>query len=99
MGRASGHFHRLQLHLGTRWRDARLHFAESFPAAVRYTGVSLGYQVGAALFGGPLPLIATALVARYNSTLPVGFVVIAFGVIALIALAFTRDRTGQPLDD
>lgn len=75
------------------------YFAESFPPAVRYTGVSLGYQVGAALFGGPLPLIATALVATYASTLPVGFVVIAFGAISLVALAFTKDRTGQPLDD
>ena len=75
------------------------YFAESFPPAVRYTGVSLGYQVGAALFGGPLPLIATALLATYSSYIPIGFVVIAFGVISLIALAFTKDRTGQPLDD
>ena len=75
------------------------YFAESFPPAVRYTGVSLGYQVCAALFGGPLPLIATALLATYSSYIPIGFVVIAFGVISLIALAFTKDRTGQPLDD
>lgn len=75
------------------------YFAESFPPAVRYTGVSLGYQVGAALFGGPLPLIATALLATYSSYIPIGLVVIAFGVISLIALAFTKDRTGQPLDD
>ncbi|MCC2594193.1 MHS family MFS transporter [Tessaracoccus sp. OS52] len=75
------------------------YFAESFPPAVRYTGVSLGYQVGAALFGGPLPLIATALLATYSSYLPIGAVIIAFGTISLIALAFTKDRTGQPLDD
>ncbi|GAB3810783.1 MFS transporter [Tessaracoccus terricola] len=75
------------------------YFAESFPPAVRYTGVSLGYQVGAALFGGPLPLIATALLASYGSYIPIGLVIIAFGVISLIALAFTKDRTGQPLDD
>lgn len=75
------------------------YFAESFPPSVRYTGVSLGYQVGAALFGGPLPLIATALLAAYNSYIPIGLLVIAFGVISLVALAFTKDRTGQPLDD
>lgn len=75
------------------------YFAESFPPAVRYTGVSLGYQVGAALFGGPLPLIATALLASYGSYVPIGLVIIAFGVISLVALAFTKDRTGQPLDD
>lgn len=75
------------------------YFAESFPATVRYTGVSLGYQVGAALFGGSLPLIATAMYASFESTVPIGLLVIAFGIISLIALAFTRDRTGQPLDD
>ncbi|MCW5950723.1 MAG: MHS family MFS transporter [Propionibacteriaceae bacterium] len=75
------------------------YFAESFPGSVRYTGVSLGYQVGAALFGGPLPAIATALVAAYASYLPVGLLVIGFGVLSLIAVAFTKDRTGQPLDD
>ncbi|MEO3797475.1 MFS transporter [Nonomuraea sp. B10E15] len=37
-------------------------FSELFPTSVRYTGLSLGYQVAGALFGGPLPLIATALV-------------------------------------
>lgn len=66
---------------------------------MRHTGVSPGYQVGAAFFGGPLPLIATALVAVYASTIPVGLLVIAFGAISLVALAFTRDRTGQSLDD
>jgi MFS family permease len=75
------------------------YFAESFPATVRYTGVSLGYQVGAALFGGPLPLIATALLAAYSSYIPIGLLVIGFGLISLVALAFTKDRTGQPLDD
>lgn len=75
------------------------YFAESFPGSVRYTGVSLGYQVGAALFGGPLPAIATALVAAYASYVPVGLLVMGFGVLSLIAVAFTKDKTGQPLDD
>lgn len=75
-------------------------FAESFPADVRYTGVSLGYQVGAALVGGPLPLIATALMARYDGNhVPVGLFIIACGVVSFVAVLCTRDRTGQPLDD
>lgn len=75
-------------------------FAESFPADVRYTGVSLGYQVGAAIVGGPLPLIATALLAKYDgSYLPIGLFIIACGIISLIAVAFTTDRSGQQLDD
>jgi MFS transporter, MHS family, shikimate and dehydroshikimate transport protein len=37
-------------------------FSELFPTAIRYTGLSMGYQVAGALFGGPLPIIATALI-------------------------------------
>ena len=75
-------------------------FAESFPADVRYTGVSLGYQVGAALVGGPMPLIATALLAQYGgSYVPVIVFLIGCGIVSFIAVAATRDRSGQDLDD
>lgn len=36
-------------------------FAEQFPLSVRYSGVSLGYQIGAVLGGGLTPLIAAWL--------------------------------------
>ncbi|QIL84048.1 MHS family MFS transporter [Diaphorobacter sp. HDW4A] len=74
-------------------------FAESFPPNVRYTGISLGYQVGAALVGGPMPLIATALMARYHgSYVPVAIFIALCALVSLIAISFTKDRTGQPLD-
>lgn len=75
-------------------------FAESFPPEVRYTGVSLGYQVGAAIVGGPLPLIATALLAYYNKNyMSVGLFIIACGIVSLVAVSRAVDRTGKPLDD
>jgi MFS family permease len=75
-------------------------FAESFPAQVRYTGVSLGYQVGAAVVGGPMPLIATALLARFHGDYrPIGLFIAACGAVSILAVAFTRDRSGAPLDD
>jgi len=37
--------------------------AESFDTKVRYSGVSLGYQMGAVLGGGLSPFVATALLA------------------------------------
>ena len=37
---------------------------ESFPAKIRYTSMSLPYHFGNGWFGGFLPLIATALVAK-----------------------------------
>ena len=74
-------------------------FAESFPPEVRYTGASLGYQLGAALVGGPLPLIATALLARYGgSYVPVALFVIGCSAVSLVCVGCIRDRTGQELD-
>ena len=74
-------------------------FAESFSADVRYTGISLGYQVGAALIGGPAPLIATALLAAYsNSYVPVGIFLMLVAVVSLISISFARDRRGADLD-
>ena len=38
-------------------------YSELFPARLRYSGASLGFQIGAALSGGLSPFIAAALVA------------------------------------
>ena len=37
--------------------------SELFRAELRYTGISLGYQIGAAVVGGTAPLVATWLLA------------------------------------
>ncbi|HUQ81264.1 MAG TPA: MFS transporter [Gemmatimonadaceae bacterium] len=42
---------------------------EAFPPNVRYTSISLPYNLGNGWFGGFLPLIATALVAKTGSPL------------------------------
>jgi MFS family permease len=42
--------------------------AEMFTTDVRYSGASLGYQLGAILGGGFAPIIATALLAEYQDT-------------------------------
>lgn len=72
--------------------------AESFTADVRYTGISLGYQVGAAIAGGPAPLIATALVGRTNNYPMIGIFVGICALISFISVLYTRDRSGQVLD-
>jgi hypothetical protein len=37
---------------------------ELFPTKIRYTSMSLPYHIGNGWFGGMLPLLATAMVAR-----------------------------------
>ena len=58
-------------------------FAELFPAHVRYSGASLGYQVGAILGGGIAPFVATALYAE-------------FGISTAITAYFVARQPGQP---
>lgn len=43
--------------------------AEMFSTGVRYSGASLGYQLGAIVGGGFAPIIATALLAEYQDTI------------------------------
>ena len=69
---------------------------ESFPARVRYTSMSLPYHFGNGWFGGFLPLIATALVARTGNiyaglVYPTAIALMTF-VIGTVALDETRHR-------
>lgn len=61
--------------------------SEIFSANVRYTGITLGYQLGAALAGGTAPLIATGLLAKYDCDwVPVAWYLAVTVTISLIAI-------------
>ena len=73
--------------------------SEIFSAEVRYTGISLGYQIGAALAGGTAPLVATALLLKFNNSyVPVALYIIFTAVVSLLAVWAVKDRKGQELD-
>ena len=73
-------------------------FAELFDTRVRYSGSSLGYQIGAVLSGGFAPLIAAALLAAGGGSpwlIVVYFAVLsAITVAAALAAAETRGELG-----
>ena len=72
-------------------------FSEIFDAKVRYTGVTLGYQVGAAVAGGTAPLVATALLATFeNSYVPVALYIMFTAAISLVAIWAVKGRIQQP---
>ncbi|MDU5472677.1 MULTISPECIES: MFS transporter [unclassified Pantoea] len=61
--------------------------SEIFSANVRYTGITLGYQLGAALAGGTAPLIATGLLAKYDGDwTPVACYLMVTVAISLVAI-------------
>ncbi|MFC8939122.1 MFS transporter [Streptomyces griseoincarnatus] len=73
--------------------------AENFAPEIRYTGASLGYQVGAAVVGGPAPLIATALLAMFSgSWIPVAVFVVVCAAVSFVAVSFVQVRHNQDLD-
>jgi metabolite-proton symporter len=63
--------------------------SEIFSTRVRYTGITLGYQLGAALAGGTAPLLATYLLATFDgSWMPIALYMVLTAVISLVAVAF-----------
>jgi MFS family permease len=61
-------------------------FAELFPKSVRYSGASLGYQLGTVIGGGLAPIIATALFARYQSTAAISVYLLIMCIISLVSV-------------
>ena len=75
-------------------------FSEIFDARIRYTGITLGYQIGAALAGGTAPLVATALLNKFNNSyVPVAIYIIFASVLSLVAIWAVKDRSNQKLDE
>jgi MFS family permease len=71
--------------------------AEMFPTRMRYSGVSLGYQVTSIAAGSLAPIIATALLRKYDSSVPVAFYLLAASVVTIAAVVVTRETKGASL--
>lgn len=72
--------------------------AEMFPTRMRYSGVSLGYQVTSIVAGSLAPLIAVKLLDVFDSSVPIAiYLALACG-ITLIAVFFTRETNGIDLE-
>ena len=62
--------------------------SEMFPTRVRYTGASMGYQLAGIVGGGIAPIIATALLDRFETSVAVsGYVIVMLAVTAGCVLA------------
>lgn len=72
--------------------------AEMFSTHVRYSGASLGYQLGA-IFGGALaPIIATALWSEFGSVYISVYIAFA-SVLTLISVALLTETRGTDLHE
>ncbi len=67
-------------------------FTEMFSTGVRYSGASVGYQLGAVVGGGFAPLIAASLLAWSGTINAVAAFVAIAAVLTLVSIATTKEH-------
>ncbi|TFB60285.1 MFS transporter [Cryobacterium sp. TMT1-62] len=72
-------------------------YAEMFPAQVRYSGVSIGYAMGAILGGAFAPLIAQLLLDETAWSPSIGIYIMVLATISFVAVSVVKETRGVPL--
>lgn len=70
---------------------------ELFPTHIRYTALSLCYQVAPILAGSWAPLIALTLLKEYNSSTPISIYLIGASVISILCIMLVKETKGKTL--
>jgi MFS transporter, MHS family, shikimate and dehydroshikimate transport protein len=74
-------------------------YSELFPVRARYSGASLGFQIGAALSGGLTPFIAAALVAwSGGAPWPIALYLIACALLTAVATFMAPETARHSID-
>ncbi|MUL41810.1 MHS family MFS transporter [Streptomonospora sp. PA3] len=87
----------LTVGLGLSYGPMSAMYAEMFPASVRYSGVAIGYALGAILGGAFAPTIAEALVQSTGTAFSIGAYIMALCVISLAAVTAVEEPGGVDL--
>ncbi|MFE0137199.1 MFS transporter [Streptomyces sp. NPDC059037] len=70
---------------------------EMFGTRVRYTGASLGYQTATLLGAGFSPLVASSLLASYDTSAPVALLITAGAAVTALTVWRIRETSGTTL--
>lgn len=70
---------------------------ELYPTAVRFTGFALVFNVGNALFGGPMSAVNTWLIDTTGNTMWPAYILMAAAVIALGAVLWSNDNSKRDI--
>jgi MFS transporter, MHS family, proline/betaine transporter len=71
--------------------------SEIFPTRVRQAGLSLGYQVTAAIFAGTVPYLATYLISATGNIFMPAFYLMLAGAVGFGTTLTLRETAGEPL--
>ncbi|MCD2443142.1 MHS family MFS transporter [Agromyces sp. SYSU K20354] len=72
-------------------------YAEMFPANVRYSGVSIGYALGAILGGAFAPMIAEALMGATGQSWTIGVYIAVAALVSLAGVSLVKETKGVDL--
>ncbi|MFI4995951.1 MAG: MFS transporter [Hyphomicrobiales bacterium] len=72
-------------------------YSEIFPTRVRYTALSIGYNIAVAIFGGFAPFIATWLIKATGNNLAPAYYLIAAAVVTFLVVLRIRETAFSPL--
>lgn len=73
-------------------------YAEMFPADIRYSGVSIGYAIGAILGGAFAPMIAELVFGKTGQIWTVGLYIVVVCIISLVAVSLVKTKNDVPLN-
>lgn len=88
-----------QIMVGMMYGPQAAFLAELFATQVRYSGASLGYQLGAILGGAMAPIIATALLAYTGSTLGIAVYIALACALTLLSVYLLSETRATDLND
>ncbi|MGW6121429.1 MFS transporter [Nocardia sp. NPDC055165] len=72
--------------------------AEMFPTRMRYSGVSLGYQVTSIVAGSLAPIIAVKLLDEFGSSVPIAWYLACAAAVTVIAVVCAKETRGIDLE-
>ncbi|WP_432491575.1 MFS transporter [Kineococcus auxinigenes] len=87
----------LTIGLGLSYGPMSAMYAEMFPTSVRYSGVSIGYALGAILGGAFAPTIAELLIRSTGTSVAVGVYVMVLCLISGAAVTIAGETRGNDL--
>lgn len=70
---------------------------ELFPTSVRFSGMSMSYNMAATLFGGTAPMVAVWLTHETGDPLSIAFYIMLCNFFSCVALWKYKDRYKEPL--
>lgn len=72
-------------------------YADMFEPQVRFTGISLVYQIAGIVTAGPAPIIAAMLFSKYQSTWPIALYIGSTAVLSLVCVLILKQRKARAL--